>query len=240
MKVHKLIAIAALAAASLGMSHAATITQTRAFSGALADGNPAYASNLTFAGFDTSLGTLDSVTITLSDVSTSGTLTVTNNGAQVSNVKGIGYNGSFVVSDGIHDAVGADFSYSQGNLNGGATAPNIATIAGNGGSQQFGPSSSSAIDPQSVTITGDLSNYTSGAGVDVSVEGYVGSSIRQYGSSNVNLALLASGAGTVTLTYNYTAYAAVPEPAETGSALLGLGTLILVVRKLARRKSALA
>lgn len=229
MKITKLLAIPSLAILSMVASHADTITQTQTFSG-----NPVgYSSALVFNGFDSSLGTLTSVTITISNVSVTGSISFTNNATTTETVRTISFDGVFSAVDSNGNEVDANID----TPNYGSNTTRVAS----GVTENF-PSETTDGDPSSATtvISGsDLAAYTSSTTVTVDVTGSFGNTVTTLNGSAYTVVNNYVGSGEVTVTYDYTAsgLAAVPEPAQTGAVLLGLGLCIMIVRRTLKGKS---
>ena len=225
-------------AAMPAIAQAGQITETHSY-GSAAPGTPfSFSESLTFKGFDSSLGTLDSVEIILNSTAVlspfatfSGPLAPTTPSISVSNVSG----------SGVFDAktsfgLGTQTTLSTGQFSGTISPTNF------GGLFYYGQTtfaSSSVSGSTSNTITSGLASYI-GSGVTFNVDLTAKTSGAGSTSSGpltqISYGAGGSGYGTVEIVYHYTAPAAVPEPSTF--ALLGLGGLGFAVRRFRRRQVA--
>jgi hypothetical protein len=213
------IALAATTAlvASSSLSFALVVSQTESFS-ALTDWgttppNPSFTptQNISFSGFNPALGTLNSVTITITD-SVNGSVNLTNNGVAASSVTGSLLNTLKYVYPTI--------------------AQSSITLASTSFSAVLAPGASSGLQPVSGsttknhTVTTGLASFETTWNVTAGDLGQL-----TIGSNNGNGTATYTDTGTVKIVavYDYTpTTTTTPEPATLtvlGSALAGLGLL---------------
>jgi hypothetical protein len=213
------IALAATTAlvASSSLSFATVVTQTESFS-ALTDWgttpqNPSFTPTQTigFAGFNPSLGTLNSVTITITDT-INGSLDLTNGGTTSTSVTGSLLNTLKYVYPSI--------------------SVTSITLASTSFSATLAPKASSGFQPvsgsttKSHTVTTGLSSFETSWAVTA---GDLGQLTIGSGNSNGTATYTDTGAVKIVASYNYTTTPTPsPEPATLtvlGSGLAGLGLL---------------
>ena len=236
-----------------GAAHATTITQNVTFGPGPTDYNAATGTsgNTTFSLFDTTLGTLDSVTIGSSYGFTS-TITVTNNSA--SNATGSVYtqsasqfgSNSSAVTSVLNSVVNNAADPIDGNsvTFGNSTLTPIAydvrgtrtNYALTPGFSVSGTSSGTASRTVSDTTASDLAAFSaSGGGTFVPLFTTLSGLIVSNSGGNVTAVQTTTATGTLSISYNYTAPTptppsppSVPEPATLallGASLFGLGTI---------------
>ncbi|WP_216856165.1 choice-of-anchor E domain-containing protein [Acidisphaera sp. S103] len=215
-----LVATTALVASN-SLSFANVVAQTATFSALTDWGTTPQTPNFTptqslgFAGFNTSLGTLNSITITITD-SVNGSLNLKNSGTGSTSVTGSLLN---------------TLKYSYPNL-----AQKSITLASSSFSATLGAGASSGFQPVSgtttrnATVSSDLAAFETAWAVTAGDLGQL-----TIGSGNSNGIATYTDTGTLTIVadYNYTPAApppppGVPEPATLsilGAGLTGLGLL---------------
>lgn len=206
--------------ASTAFSFAGTISQTLGNSASTNWGTSTSStgftptSTLTFAGFNPTLGTLNSVVVVVND-SVNGSLNITNNGTSATNVSGNLSNSlKFQLPSWSKSIVLLSNSYSNASLGAGQST----------GSQIVSGSTSA-----SKTFTSSLSAFESAWTVTLGDLGQVSVSA---GNSNGSATYTDTGTVNIIATYNYTApvttTTSTPEPASMavlGAGLAGLGVL---------------
>lgn len=217
-------------ALTAGLSQAATITQTKTVS----SHNPAGNYALTFDEFDSALGTLQSVTVTSNlewwggfyavdnDAATasSGTATFSTTANLYSSVGGLPANATSLQS--------SISQYFELTANNGDPTDEFNTDApGNDYGRIDGPVYDSR---KSVTGTGDVSSenigdYVGTGTFDITYASNQSQSWNGLGGNSTSSAPM-SAQGYVTITYTYE-----PVPEPTSFALLGLGGLVLALRR---------
>lgn len=198
---------------------------------------------LDFALFNTNLGTLESVTITLGDVFVTGTASVTNN--TNTNTGGtapgtytyyVNYTGTFDITDsvGLNQDAGNDVALtvsapqSHKNLAIGATltTPTASNTAAGEASSEL-----------STTNGDDLTGYEGNGTGTVALTLATGNSVTATGTSNYSTTSSGTGSGEVTVTYNYLSNPT-PTPEPSTWALMigaGFGAILFVRRRSAVR-----
>lgn len=214
-----------LAASLVGVCSAATIVQTQNFSFV-----PAGTAPLTFNQFDTSLGTLTSITITTNVVKTGGSLFVDNESATAASGN---INQSVTIN--LTSSVGlVDSTFSPIGTGVTATSTYAASVGGDDGDgpsvQTTGPDyDGTSFGPVSTSQTKDVNTAAFGGYQGVGTYVINAGGVQGFDTSAIGGAAVAidpaTVSGDVTITYTYT----VPEPS---SALLGgIGCLALLRRR---------
>ena len=217
----------ALTTALTGIGAAATITQTQFYSFIPTNTTP-----LTFNQFDTSLGSLTSITITTTVTKSGGSLFVDNDSATaatgtISQEVTINLSsGSVALIDGVPSPIGVNITATTGF---GVTL--AADDLDGAGFQVGGPDyggtffDSLTVSETKNVNTGFFSGYLGVGTYVINAKGTQGTDTTAVGGAAFQ-GTPANASGDVTITYNYEA---VPEPA---SALLGsLGVLALLRRR---------
>ena len=215
MSFRRLTWIAALAFAALGHSaQAGTITQIDPYG----PSSTPFSTLLTFNTFDTSLGTLTSVTITVTETGTV-TSSVTNTGTTSESYTAASSTGTVTVTG----PAGATTSTSL------STSPASGTIGG-GNTLVVGTNTGTA-SPATVSVpTADFPSYeTPPASLTYTVT--AAGTVTSTGTSPSGDVFFGGGAtvsGNVEVVYNYTT--TVPEPASFAMLALGMGGIFAVRR----------
>lgn len=226
-----------LSTALAGLSSAATIVQTENFS-FVPNGNR----TLNFDKFDTTFGTLTSVTVSVdmtksggrfeidNDSDTAGTIDLTHSvigllsSTDVS-LRKAGGGIVFVGQSGSITAVNSLTGQAVGASSGDSTTSFNAT--GNADYVLFQPANTSASDSGNIR-SADITDYTSVGASTFNIKFDATQTVSATGLSGLQQAFTVSGvSGNVTVTYNY--IAAIPEP--TSSLLGALGFLTLLHRR---------
>jgi len=193
---------------------------------------------LDFALFNTNLGTLESVTISLGDVFVTGTASVTNN-TNTNPVGGtapgtytyyVNYTGTFDVTDsvGLNTDAGNDVALTVSAPTSHKSLAIGATLTTPTASNT---SAGSAETELSTTNGDDLTGYEGNGTGTVALTLATGNSVTATGTSNFSTTSSGTGSGAVTVTYNYLAPSATPEP-STWALMIGAGFgAILFVRR---------
>jgi len=209
-----------------GTACAQIITQTLTFSGLSDPDNQVFS----FETFNSSLGTLNSVDIDLSNVVVSGTATVTNQSSSASSYV-IQLQGNYIVSDQVQTGTNVTDGTPVGtNVQVNIDTPNYVSdsVAADGGTLTTGTISNSASPGSgSTAITGsDLLGYESGDGT-ISLYLNSSNSVSARGSAPYEVDESSVGSGTIQVIYNYTPIPPVdtPEPSTTAMMILGTGLL---------------
>jgi len=176
--------------------------------------------------FNSTLGTLNSVTL---DLSTSITADI-----QVFNGTGLGYSFTAAEASVPVQAIGP-----AGTLTTTAVTPPInGTVTAAFGVTNFPGQTATADNSITLTSTPNLAAYTGfgGGTSSIAVNGILGTYFLVNGTpSGIAIFGSATAGGTLTLTYNYTKAAVLPEPGVTSMFAAGvLGSLGMVIRR--RRK----
>lgn len=226
-----------LSTAFAGLSSAATIVQTESFSFV-----PNGSRTLTFNSFDSTLGTLTGVTVSVemtksggrfevdNDSDTSGVIDLTHSviGQLTSSDVSLRKSGGGVVFVGQTGSVTATNSLTGqtvGVSSGDSTTAFNAT--GNSDYVLFEPTDTSASDSGSIR-TSDIADYIKAGPSTFNIQFGATQTVSANGLSGLQQAFtVASVSGNVTVTYNY--IAAVPEPAS--SLLGGIGCLLILRRR---------
>jgi len=200
------------------------ITQTLSFTDQ-GPGTPTYDFNL----FDSNLGTLNSVTIELVNITSTGTAVVTNVSntfnppGYTENLTG-GFTNTYTATSSTSGADTVSVAITSSTVSG----TNIAA----GSNINTGTLSASQTPNPVTTVVGDKANYIgSGTGtIVITLASTTGANVSGNAGSNTFYALgtaQATASGSLVLIYNYTP---VPEP-KTTAAMIGLALCILVGRK---------
>lgn len=211
----KLLATAVLAAMSIGSANAA-----------LSFSNAEEVTEISQTGFldlfDSSLGTLNSVTLTLSGSATQ-SITLTNNAQQDQTTRATG------TVDLLFTSSLAGLNLSQGGLSLSGTT-GFVTLA-SGASQTFGP----LTDSDSIVLapTSSLFSVAGGGQFSISCASISGIGISGGGGNIASDQATTAGCG-ATIAYDYTPTPPAPVPEPTSMALIGLGALGLAAVR--RRK----
>lgn len=230
----QLLALAAVAALTASPAFALTIDQTLAITG--------NNSTLSFNDFNSSLGTLNSVTLSFTDsVTTTGKLANTSNASKMFTLteKGVGHltGAGFDLGGAMTDSSGTSYSL-LGKMARGYAPASISVTAGGGDTDTLSSDLAAFID------TGDIDFLFSG-----SVKpGFVGTAAGSLSN------LLSTFGGSATLSYDYTApppvvisppsspisgpAGAVPEPSVWAMLILGFASIGVAMRR--RRTEAAA
>jgi hypothetical protein len=216
------LAIATLGLAALAFAHPASAgfeTQTVTFGSSgspLTNGSTA---TLAFAQFDTSLGTLTSVTIQVSDSMTVVSQAVSF-GAGTSTYTNFENTGTVVVTGPDATALSTSLS----------TTPGSGTITGVGTVLNVDSETNNNLGAGPTNVSS--ANFGAYEGVGVGTFNVTAGANNSF-SGSTSGAVAASGTttsyGSVTITYTYTA-TAVPEPASMAMVGIGLGALVVVSR----------
>lgn len=223
--------LAVAAACALMASPAAALTVVKDFT--ITAGNNANANTpFSIGQFDTTLGTLNSVTLTFSDhLITSGSVGNKDNGVNGNNYK-LSQSAGATITGGGFDLTAAlldqtDTFHLAGKNRAGYTPFNLSTTKDN---------------QATYTLTGDLSAFLGSGNVDFMFDRNLDYSFVT-GGSNAVLSLLASSiSGQGSVTYNYTAappvitpptgpLGGVPEPATWAMMIFGFGVTGGVLRR---------
>ncbi len=216
MSFRRLTWIAALAFAALGHSaQAGTITQIDPYG----PSSTPFSTLVTFNTFDTSLGTLTSVTVTVTETGTV-TSSVTNIGTAASSFTNASSTGTVTVT-------GPDGTTTSTSL---STTPASGPIAGSSGSVLVGTTTGTA-SPATISVpTADFSSYeTPPASLTYTIT--AAGTVTSTGTSPSGDVFFGGGAtvsGNVEVVYNYTS--TVPEPASFAMLALGMGGIFAVRR----------
>jgi hypothetical protein len=237
------LAAVAMAVAGIGQASATTSTQNLSFSSIALNWNQL----VNVAKFDSSLGTLNSITFNYSAVFPSSSITVKNTGSATASWKGNAKNafalyagdlttGSTAVTDMLsNDGVGAltdvDGNTASGNLTG--VEKNLGSFnAGQSKTNTLGgvASLTSVFSFDLLSTAGDdLSLFIGSGTTALTMGGVAQTSATSSGSFEVTYTPLASGS--LTVTYDYTPVSTVPEPESYAMLLAGLAAIGVVARR---------
>lgn len=177
-------------------------------------------SNFDLAKFDSSLGTLQSVEITLSSGATT-TITVSNNAASSSSGN--------VRTDLLLTLTSSNVDLAPGGLALEFLVPaakqNYSLAAGE--SKQF--ANLSASSEQSFLFDGDVSQFVGPGPIHLNLTTETATTQTNTGG-NTDSSQSTNASGNVKVTYNYTPAAPVPEPATWAALAMGAGLLIISAR----------
>lgn len=199
------LAVAGFVAVSVSQASAASMTVTGNFGP-----NKTELNNVPFsvAGFDSTLGTLTNVSITLSSAGTvSGTVTNNNTVTQ-----------SFKVTTDTILTINSTASNGINGLNVDLSTSQFFTNLVAGGVAAYGPQSQSITS--AVANGTPLSAFTSGT---INLTAVTSSGFGVIGGSNISPSLATNLSGTVAVVYTYTPTPAVTVPEPASMALLGMG-----------------
>lgn len=215
------LAIATVIGSSSGTQAASVTYQSTTFTGVTP-----YTQNLSVTKFDTSLGTLTGISITVSSQA-SAAIGVINTGGNDAAFTNASASSQVTVSTTVGTTTSVDVTASTGNVSGIAAANATTNISG--------PLGALVTSGAAIISAADFGNYEgSGSGtVDLKVDAGIGT----YTGSGVS-GLFFGGSTTVasyvSVTYEYTPAAAVPEP--TSSAMFGIGVVLAVGLGWGRRR----
>ena len=209
---------------------AATIMQEEFFSG-----TPNFDPVMTFNEFDTSLGTLNSVTVKLTLTITGGDLEVDNDGVAPATVNvSLGADGSLTSSD-------VAFFPSLSTTTANTATFNLAANDGDGaGVQNLGPDYAILIGTTNTNMNSDtlthpliLDEYKGTGTFDIN--GDINTNLDFGGIGGVAGSFNPIGVtGSVKITYDYDSIAPVPEPSAYALVIAGIGLLTLRNRRRSR------
>ena len=238
-RISQLLAVALVLTGTHALGQSVTATQTQAVS----FGGTSGTQGVNFTGFDTSLGTLTSVTVNLTNVEVNGygTLTANSAGQTISSaflfsrftLKDLSNATAVTVTVTSADA-GAGQSVANGStyfVGGSGTPGNgyIQTAAAGGTTPPTGFSQATSAPPTTGTpdvITTNLSGYQ-GASTTVTLNLAGINSLSSVTSGGFNTAVNDITTGDVTLFYTYTP---VPEPSKTAACMIGFALCLLLGR----------
>jgi hypothetical protein len=215
-------------------------TQTLSFTNQ-GPGSPVYDFNL----FNSAEGTLNSVTIELVNITSTGSATVYNTSASAppfGTGNGVGY--SETLTGGFSNTYAATSSTSASDVattvitSSTVTGTNIAAT-GSVTSINTGILSANQSPNPVTTVVSDKGNYIgTGTGtITITLASTTGANVSGNAGSNTFYALgsaAATASGSLILIYNYTP---VPEPRTTAAAMIGLALCLLVGRKFFKGRS---
>jgi hypothetical protein len=226
MNLKRTLLLTALAIATVIGGASGTQAASVTYTSSTFTGVTPYTQNLSVTKFDTSLGTLTGISITVSSQASADIGVVNNTGTDLA-FSNASASSQVTVSTTVGTATSVDVTASTANVSGTATANTTTTVAG--------PLGSLVTSGAAIIAAADFGNYEgSGSGtVDLKVDAGVGN----YSGSGVS-GLFFGGSTTVasfvTVTYDYTPVAAVPEP--TSSAMFGIGIVLAVGLGWGRRR----
>lgn len=179
----------------------------------------------TFNTFNTSLGTLDSVDLTLSNVYVSGTASVTNDSG-ASGTYHMSLQGDYTVSDQTYgNGNAAEALVETPTVKSGSVGPGdtftIGTITNPVVNSSPGGYATTGLFTSETSQTDGLSYYVSGDPATLLLYLNNANTVSLSGP-NGNFSQSSVGSGTITLEYNYTP-AAVPEPSTLALWIFGIG-----------------
>ncbi len=213
MKLQKMVVIGAALSAGLvfvGMSNAGVVSQALDYGPGLSPVTNPFTQAMNFNQFQSSLGTLTSVTVQIGDTS-SGSVQVTNNSTRSSDYS-ISLGEQLALKDPSSTILASFLDQSS---------PSSATIAsGNSDTINTTATGSSPVD----TLTSNLSQFIGSGQIGLLLSGSGVALVS--GATPYSASTNSTSDGVVTLDYNYSSASAAPLPGSGALALIGGVTLI--------------
>ncbi len=237
------LAAVALAVAGIGQANAETATQTLSFSSIALNWNQL----VNVAKFDSSLGTLTSITFDYSAMFPSSTVTVKNTGSTTGTWKGRASNAfALYVGDltsspsAVTDMLDNDTAGALSNANGDVATGSLIGAERNMGSFTANQSKTNTLGgftsltdvfsfSMLSTAGDDLSLFIGSGTTALTMGGVAQTTATSSGSFEVTYNPLASGQ--LVITYDYTPVSTVPEPESYAMLLAGLAAIGVVARR---------